>query len=135
MVVSEQIIMVLDDICAKLGVAVDWTAQNVMPYIQEMLGRLVKYELWTSVASIVLTGVALFALVKFTVYFWKRADFKSYDIDHNQAFAAIGMVLSVFLAVAFIFSVCINSTDIVACLTFPEKIIFDELKTAVASLS
>ena len=135
MVVSEQIIMVLDDICAKLGVAVDWTAQNVMPYIQEMLGRLVKYELWTSVASIVLTGVALFALVKFTVYFWKRAQFDHRDIDHNQVFAVIGMVLSVFFAVSFITSVSVNSTDIVACLTFPEKIIFDELKTVVASLS
>ena len=127
--------MVLDDICAKLGIAVDWTAQNVMPYIQEMLGRFVKYELWTSVASIVLTGVALFALVKFTVYFWKRADFDCYDIDHNQAFAVVGLVLSVFLAVAFVVSVFINLTDIIACLTFPEKIIFDELKTVLASLS
>lgn len=135
MVVSEQIIMVLDDICAKLGIAVDWTAQNVMPYIQEMLGRFVKYELWTSVASIILTGATLFALVKFTVYFWKRANFKSYAIDHNQVFAIIGLVLSVFLAVAFVFSVFINLTDIIACLTFPEKIIFDELKTVLASLS
>lgn len=31
---SDQIISVLDALCEKFGIAIDWTSQNVIPYIQ-----------------------------------------------------------------------------------------------------
>lgn len=33
MQVSDQIIQVLDAICDKFGLAVDWTSTNVLPYL------------------------------------------------------------------------------------------------------
>ena len=39
MKVSEQIIQVLDALCAKLGMAIDWTADNVIPYIEKLCGK------------------------------------------------------------------------------------------------
>lgn len=32
----DEIIKVLDDLSERLGIAVDWTSQNVLPYLQEI---------------------------------------------------------------------------------------------------
>lgn len=47
---AEEIIKVINELCNKFGVAVDWTSQNVMPYLQELMGRIVTYHIvWKSV--------------------------------------------------------------------------------------
>lgn len=55
--VSDQIIQVLDALCNKFGLAIDWGAQNVLPYAQELMGKMVSYELWTSVMWIVVFAI------------------------------------------------------------------------------
>ena len=42
---AEEIIKVINELCNKFGVAVDWTSQNVMPYLQELMGRIAKYKI------------------------------------------------------------------------------------------
>lgn len=51
---SEEIIKVLDYICAQLGVAVDWSAENVMPQAMDILGR---YRVFQIVSDIFLLVV------------------------------------------------------------------------------
>ena len=41
---SEEIIKVLDYFADKLGIAIDWTTENVMPYIEEVFGKFVTYN-------------------------------------------------------------------------------------------
>ena len=55
---SEEVIAILDNVCAKFGVAVDWTSENVVPYLTELAGKCVKYELVTSIM-----WIAAFALL------------------------------------------------------------------------
>lgn len=55
--VSDQIIQVLDALCDKFGLAIDWGAQNVLPYAQELMGKMVSYKLWTSVMWIVVFAI------------------------------------------------------------------------------
>ena len=45
MKVSEQIIEVLDYLCQKIGVVVDWTAENVMPALTTLTEKYISYEL------------------------------------------------------------------------------------------
>ena len=47
---SSQFIEVLDALCAKFGIVIDWTSQNVMPYLTDLATRLISYEIWTSMA-------------------------------------------------------------------------------------
>ena len=42
MTVSEQIIQVVDMLCEKFGMAIDWTGENVIPYIEVLCKKLVK---------------------------------------------------------------------------------------------
>ena len=46
---SEEIIKVLDALAEKFGVAVDWTSANVIPYLEQLCGKYVNYEIATSV--------------------------------------------------------------------------------------
>ena len=72
MTVSSQIIEVLDSLCEKAGIAIDWTAENVLPYIQELAGKFVSFEAATSIAWILLVviptlifcGVTVFCAIK-----------------------------------------------------------------------
>lgn len=66
---ANEIIKVLDNLGEKFGIAVDWSSANVVPYLQDLMTRIVKYETCTSVAWIVLfiLGILiLFAMRKFT---------------------------------------------------------------------
>ena len=45
MEMSEQIIKVLDSVCEKFGIAIDWTNNNVLPYIQQLGDKIVKHDL------------------------------------------------------------------------------------------
>ena len=121
---SEEIIKVLDDLAKRAGIAIDWTSENVLPYLIELGGRLIKYELWISILLLVLGVLALFALAFIVIKIEKITN----TIDDE---IGLGMILFFLLASAIaIFATQIP--DIIACITFPEKIIFEYLQGAAS---
>lgn len=67
MTFSEQFITIMDAVCDKFGIVIDWTAQNVVPYMTELGGRVVKYEIATSIIWLVVGCfmlIGLYALYK-----------------------------------------------------------------------
>lgn len=40
---SNQVIEILNEICNKLGIAVDWTSKNILPQVKIVCEKLVKY--------------------------------------------------------------------------------------------
>ena len=42
---TEEVIKVLDHLGEKFGVAIDWTSQNIAPYLQDLMSRFVKYKI------------------------------------------------------------------------------------------
>ena len=129
--VSDQIIEVLEALFEKFGIAIDWTGQNVLPYVQELMKRAVSYELWTSVMGIVFfllfTGICWFIVWRLS----KTPDFRWYDVFEEGAptIAAIFATIGAFLTIFSIIGIIAQTTDIITCLTFPEKIIFDMIQS------
>lgn len=128
MTVSEQIIEVLNALCDKFGLAIDWTGQNVLPYAQELAGKMVSYELWTSVAWIFWVGI-----VCFLCYFigWKITKTKDFEWDPDELVPYIAFTLILagcIFGIAFIFVTLVQIMDIINCLTFPEKIVFTTIQ-------
>ena len=119
---SSQFIEVLDALCEKFGIAVDWTSQNVMPYLTDLATRLVNYEIWTSVAWIVILGVAFVVIWKLT----KNAR-KDFSFGNEEkcvgAWVACGIIGIIFVVVA-----CVEVFDIIRALTIPEVVIYGFLK-------
>ena len=42
---SEEIIKALDDLGDRFGIAIDWTSENVLPYLQNLMDRFITYNI------------------------------------------------------------------------------------------
>jgi hypothetical protein len=125
MTVSEQIIQVLDSLCEKFGMAIDWTGANVVPYVGTLCMKLVSYEIWTSVAeialSIILLIIGIVLLKKYGSIIKEEID----DDNFLMIFPVIGLLA---LFIVSIVMLGININDLIKCLTFPEMYIFEYVK-------
>lgn len=128
MTVSEQIIQVIDALCEKFGMAIDWTGENVIPYIEVLCGKLIAYEIVTSIAwmaiMILLSIGSIVATKKLIPVFKRNIDRGGWDNvwDIASWFAIAGLVL---LNFATLIVICVQTMDIIKCTTFPEMYIFE----------
>ena len=127
--VSNQIIEVLNDICNKFGLAIDWTSKNVQPYLQELMGKCVAYKfanaiIWLTVG--ILCGVAGAVFVKLAIGNWKKYKKEGWLSGYDIAAIWQAMVGGCFLAVCIIMIVY-NVEMIMTCKIFPEKVVLDML--------
>lgn len=114
---SSEVIKILDDLCARFGIAIDWTSENVIPQLEKISESLVRYERATSIMWLVF-GVLLIAFGVALII----ADIK---FECEGLFCIIGCgVIAIGMVVAIS-----QITDIIACNTFPEKVMIDYLSS------
>ena len=131
---SEEIIKVLDALAEKFGLAIDWTSANVIPYLEQLCGKYVNYEIATSVVWSLLGIVLLFLakwLLKKTKYFYNEADDWGDEYGIGCILTGIGCGIAIITGLIMIIT---ETFDIVTCFTFPEKIIIEELKSIYTSM-
>lgn len=109
MQVSDQIIQVLDYIGKKLGLTIDWTSENVLPYVQTLCDKYINWEIATSVVWIIIGVVCAILSIIFLKILWDDE---------------IGLILLVPLFIGIII-ICIQVFDIIKCVYFPELKIFE----------
>lgn len=66
MQISDEIIKVLEYLCTKIGLTIDWTSSNVLPYVEQLCGKFVKWEMGTSFTWI---GIAIIATIITLIFF------------------------------------------------------------------
>ena len=66
---SAEIINVLNYICDKIGIAIDWTADNIWPQVMDILGR---YRILMLINNATCIIFAIIAIITFVVL-WKKA--------------------------------------------------------------
>lgn len=121
MEVSDQIIKIMDEVGKRFGMAVDWTQNNVQPYLMELGHRIAMREIYTSTIWMVLGLIVLIL----GVLLIKRGymEYKQFDCDtciFGIVLVIIGMALIIY-----------QSLDIVTALTIPEKIWMDTINEYV----
>lgn len=126
---SDEIIKVLDDLCDKFGIAIDYSSNNILPYLQDLLDRYTKYELTTSIIQLVVSCSILVVLiiinVKFDPYF-----FELYDEENDGSYIELAIILAICVVISFaynIFTIPSIVDNIITCITVPEKLIFEYL--------
>lgn len=135
--VSNQIIEVLNAICEKFGIAIDWTGQNVMPYMQELMRKIVNYEIWTSIVWFFIWAFFIFAFFKLICWYFKNKDNENNKIiewiQNDEYFfdicAMLFWILGGIWTIISIIGVITQMINIITCLTFPEKIIFNMIQS------
>ena len=121
MQISNEIIEVLDYLCNKFGIAIDWTNQNIMPYLEQLFTKFIAWELSTSIAYIVI--FAIIAVILTVVLIWSdRTD---------EELTEMIITPIVLIIIGLIAGIGVQVFDIIECNVFPEKVLFDYIQTAL----
>ena len=113
MQISDEIIKVLEYMCDKVGVTIDWTSNNILPYVQQLGEKFIRWEIGTSISWIIISIISVvvaFLIIKFA------------DMD--------GLESLIFATVIILATIIIGCQifDIIECYTFPEKAIYDYIQ-------
>lgn len=127
---SEEIIKVLDDLGDRFGIAIDWTSENVLPYLQNLMDRFITYNiamniLYIAVCAIIIVG-AIIGIPKISRYGKEKV-----KEDHFSDWDSGAFVINLLLGIASILStifLLISISDIIRCVTIPEVVIFNYLQ-------
>ena len=115
---SKQIIEVLNYLGEKIGITIEWTAENIMPYLTELFARFIKWEISTSIVWIVLAVLMIaVAIILFTKIEWI-----SDEIDCDFAGFVFGCAI-VITILGIIVIIC-QTFDIVKACTIPEMTLY-----------
>lgn len=138
---SAQIIEVLNDICDKFGIAVDWTSKNIQPYLKELMTKCVNYKLATDIVWLVV-GIVLLIIGGVLMRFAfnnnrKYHEIKDYyermhsSLDETVAAQIIfgGICLGIAVILTLYFTI-----NLVTCVTFPEKVILDMVRSYLTNI-
>lgn len=131
MSVSDQIIAVINDLCEKFGIVIDWSAETILPYVEALCKRFIQYEIYTSIAwCILVVGVTL---ITGAVWGISTPVYRRTRSDSAEAVCGISMI-AFWICLAVCIIVCsFQAFDIIEATTIPEKTIIDYLKTILQS--
>lgn len=124
MQLSEQLILVLDELCKRFGIAIDWTAQNILPYLQEIAGKIVRYEIAKSSFWVLFAIAAIFSVCKLVKRIPKYGD--EWDREHDSWSTPYTIAVSTvpFIVFALFVIALWEILNIIKCVFFPEAILY-----------
>lgn len=129
MSISDQIIAIINDLCQKFGIAIDWTAQNVMPYIEDLCKRYIQFEINTSIMWIVAcASIALIAGIIWAISAIVKAHI------YSDAADCIGFGAMLIFWIAFIVTIIVGifeAYDIIECYNLPEKVLIEYIQSLI----
>lgn len=127
---SEEIIKVLDDLGDRFGIAIDWTSENVLPYLQNLMNRFITYNiainiLYIAVCAIIIVG-SIIGIPKISRYAQKKMEENPCsDWDCGVIIINVFWVIASILSTTYLLR---SISDIIRCVTIPEVVIFNYLQ-------
>ncbi len=123
---ADEIIKIVDDLASRLGIAIDWSSKNIIPYLKELFVKYTNYEMVTSIMWLVIFVLALVASVLFIRWCF-NTDEGYEDESVVQRIIYVALLILFFVCVISIIGICCQIVDIIKCNTFPEKMIIDKI--------
>ena len=128
---SEEIIKVLDELGKRFGIVIDWSNQNIMPYLQELLKRFICYQnitacVWIMISiAMTICGVIM---IKF-LNKWRKSDgYNSDSYDDDELLAVLGYIFSILIIALGIGLIIGNTLGIVKNICMPEMVVYEYIK-------
>lgn len=123
---NEELINTLTELAKKFGVAIDWTSQNALPYVQELASRIVKFEVATSILWMIVIVGAVFVIsyhwwMPFIKYLARKEKEDIYDMyGFYKALAMVGMIITMIIGGLIISQ---QAYDLIQCAILPETVV------------
>ena len=137
---SEEIIKVLDYLGAQIGIAIDWSSENVWPQVMDVLGRYRLFELTTTgiwlfveiimlVCALVIFKKMINSFISFkknneSNFWWQ----KGYYSNYLTGFGTTIMIIGICCAIFGIVGVTVDIEEIFKWLIVPEIKYLEMLK-------
>lgn len=148
---SEEIIKVFDYIGDKLGIAIDYTKENITPYLTDLWNRYISYEIWLHIINIVIfLSLSIAAILIFRKYyissklvcknetdgFFYDTYIKTgyYDSTTVIELTGMGLIVLIIACVLLFFApifVVLDLKELAELIFIPEKYILNELQSAL----
>ena len=122
---SEEIIKVLDELGKRFGIVIDWSNQNIIPYLQELLKRFICYKYITACVWIIISiAITISGVVMIrSLNRWRKSDdYGDYDDD---MLVGLGYIFSVFIIALGIGLIIGNMFGIIKNVCMPEMAIYE----------
>ena len=133
MEVSEQVIKVLDAVCDKFGIVIDWTSNNVIPYIQELGNKIIIYDICNSIMWLVIGSAIPLTVAILIKKFLNKKKLEAQESMNDYYFSDGSLddgawfcyfIIGLLLVVAIVIG-AISSQSIIQDMVFPEKTIIE----------
>lgn len=130
---SEEIIKILDDLGKRFGIVIDWSSQNVMPYLQDLMNRFIQYKTATAIVMIIVSILILIIgiIVTITLIKWKKSEKfnEKYISDDNFTLTMFSMFIAAPMIIIPIIVIFCNINGIIQNTFIPELTIIEYLKS------
>lgn len=140
---DNKVIEVLDYLGEKIGLAIDWTADNMYPQVMEFIERYRIYEIVTDIVGIVISLACCFGFylyIKKLVIpakvkcldtgednFWYKYWSKN-EVDINVSGFILSVVLAVF-TLGMLIALLVGINDLIAWIVVPEAQFYEIIKS------
>lgn len=126
MQLGTELIKVIDHLSQKAGIAFDWSTENIIPYLQEMIAKVALYEKLTSLIWIGIGGFIIF-LSQYVMKYIKRKSKDEDSIFITYVVFGIAIIISFIIIITQIF-------DIAQAMTLPEMTFYKYVQRLSATL-
>lgn len=139
---SKEIIEIFDYIGEKFGIAIDWTQENIIPYLTDLLGRYVTFNIVIHAIGLFL-GIAgtVCAIVMLTHIYFRANREKSIFWELNcykeEMLSSGGMVASIISGVIGLVSLATliyNPVELLEWIFIPEFQLIEDLTYYISTL-
>lgn len=101
---AEQIISVIDELCKKLGIAMDWSSENITPILMDLMNKYTKYIIvdnvfWLCFSVITLSVGICWSIILYKDFSKEKPVFFTYDRWNATEMKPYPIVVSVVLGV------------------------------------
>lgn len=120
---SENFIEIMDNIGKNIGIAIDWTNKNVLPYMEELCGKIINYELYTSIAWLIFS--LLIMVIGIVMMINANKEKNNPKREFYDDWYILFFVIGGGLVLVGVITTMTQIGDIITCLTLPEKVIME----------
>lgn len=124
---STEIIKVLDYLSSKIGITIDWTAENIWPQVTEFMSR---YQVY-GIAQCIFWVIASIGFIVFSVtvirYACKNKDNED-SIFYDDALIAVTFITLSVLSIVFVVVLLYNAYSAIQWTIVPEIKIFETIQ-------
>lgn len=127
---SDEIIKAFDTLGEQLGVAIDWSQENVCLYIQDLCQRIAQYKLTSNIIVLIIWAI-IFALSICGIIFIIKKLSKNIDIDMigdvSFGLSICGLLIfSTLIILSLVMSIQ-SINNICMCVYVPERVLINML--------